>query len=673
MNIQQNIVLSSVTKLAVFVLTAVLLILASSSVASASVTYLTCPFSPMANRTIVNFNADLVWKYKDKPQEAYRDVALPAGNYTISAFSYDNYDTRNTVSQPNESYFLDLKYGSTLITTSNKTPDLADNVKNATWSGVINHNFHVPAIVSTVVARHANYLQEMPSPNSLTVGCVAFDLIIPPPDPTLNVSCAGSPAVVNIGQNVNWTRTLTGGNGSYTYSWSGTDGLTGSNQSTTGTYYSAGTKNATVTVTSGAQTKVASCSVVVNAVPDPTLNVSCAAIPTSVNIGHPVQWGALVTGGTGAYTYTWSDVNGVFGTSQLVAKSYSTAGIKNSTVTVTSGAQSRAANCSVIVNPPQASTLIGSCSVNPSSVNVGGALNWSATATGGTGAYTYFWEGTDGLYGSSAAVSRTYNSAGPKTGKVTISSGADSISYTCNASVVNPQSNLSVSCEVDDSSVTVDEDVRFTATASGGNGNYSYDWDGTDGLSGTNRTVRWSYDSRGTKRATVTVTSNGQTARDSCTVRVDEEEEDLEVTCYANPTNSQIGGRVNWYAEVAGGVGSYRYSWSGTDGLNSSSRNPSMVYNTAGTKSATVTVRDGDGNRDSYTCRTTVNQNAVLAFSQYNPTPLAGAVYLSQVPYTGVADDWGYALFVSALLLFSAYVAYVIISYQKSRSIADTN
>jgi PKD repeat protein len=149
-------------------------------------------------------------------------------------------------------------------------------------------------------------------------------------------------------------------------------------------------------------------------------------------------------------------------------------------------------------------------------------------------------------------------------------------------------------------------------------------------------------------------------------LRVEEEEEDdLSVSCYANPSsNIQTGTRINWSVRVSGGDGDYDYDWSGTDGLNSSSRSPSITYYNPGTKRATVTVTDGDGQEDSDTC--TINVNSVLAFTQEYQTPIAPAVYLNQVPYTGIADNYRLALFISVLALFSAWIAYVVISYKKN-------
>lgn len=80
----------------------------------------------------------------------------------------------------------------------------------------------------------------------------------------------------------------------------------------------------------------------------------------------------------------------------------------------------------------------------------------------------------------------------------------------------------------------------------------------------------------------------------------------LGVTCYAEPNDPETGDRVRWYAEALGGDGDYDYEWSGTNNLDSSSRNPTKTYSTRGTKYATVTV-ESDNRFVSYTCSVRVD------------------------------------------------------------------
>ncbi len=308
-----------------------------------------------------------------------------------------------------------------------------------------------------------------------------------------------------------------------------------------------------------------------------------------------------------------------------------------------------------------------SCSANPNNVSVNGTVTWNATViSGGNGNFTYAWSGDDGLSGYSQSLNKLYSSVGTKHATVTVSSNGSNATASCSANVSNTNSGLSVACEVDDSSVDVDEDVRYTANVTGGSGTYVYNWSGSDGLFSTSRSFNWSYDDNGTKHATITVFSGGESASDECSVKVkDNNNDDLSVYCYASDDNISVGNQVRWYAEVDGDDGDIDYDWSGDDGLNSSNRSPSMYYNTPGTKDATVRVRS-NGQSDTAHCSINVTQNSVLAFSQSNPNNLVlDSVYLNEVPYTGLADNLNLIWFILGLALFSAYVAYVVIAYKK--------
>ncbi len=541
--------------------------------------YSACAIPSQPGRIIVHFTPDfmLTSTYYEKSFNI-ANANIPAGTYRVTLYGYDGYDTRNTVSQPNERYYVKLMNGNTLVTSSHSTSDLQDNVTFAQVMQVVNSNLVISSNINKVVATHSAY-PDSSSPNSIHLGCAAFDPVTPPPA-TLNGSCSVNPTSANIGDSVNWSATASGGTGSYTYSWTGTDGL----------------------------------------------------------IGNTIS----------------------------IVKTYASAGTKTGTLTITSGSQSITRTCTMIVNTPPPDTLNGSCSVSPSAINVGGYLNWSATASGGIGSYTYSWTGTDGLIGNSASVSQAYQTAGTKTGIVTITSGGQSISKTCNAVVnENITNDLSISCNASPSSADRYEDVTWHSYAYGGTGSYTYSWSGTNGLSGNSQNVTKSYSSTGTKIGTITVTSGSQTASASCSMNVVEEDnEDLNVSCYANPSTVQVGNQMRWYVNVSGGDGDYDYDWNGTNGLNSSSHYPYMTYSTPGTKTATVTVTDGDGNEDSDTCY--INVNSVLAFSQTYQPPMQSAVYLSQVPYTGIADYYKSIWFFGLLALFSAWIAYIVISYQKN-------
>ncbi|PIR85002.1 hypothetical protein COU15_03080, partial [Candidatus Kaiserbacteria bacterium CG10_big_fil_rev_8_21_14_0_10_45_20] len=109
------------------------------------------------------------------------------------------------------------------------------------------------------------------------------------PDPggggPLDVSCGATPRTVTTGSTVQWFSFVSGGTGTYTYSWSGTDGLSSSVSNVYKTYTTAGTKTGQVTVYSGGQSATATCGTVQVSAPASTPTVSLSANPTSIASG----------------------------------------------------------------------------------------------------------------------------------------------------------------------------------------------------------------------------------------------------------------------------------------------------------------------------------------------------------------------------------------------------
>jgi hypothetical protein len=75
----------------------------------------------------------------------------------------------------------------------------------------------------------------------------------------MDVVCSAFPQTAYVGNQVTWTATASGGNGYFTYSWVGSDGLSASGNSVNKVYYSSGPKVGIVTVTSNGQSLSKQC------------------------------------------------------------------------------------------------------------------------------------------------------------------------------------------------------------------------------------------------------------------------------------------------------------------------------------------------------------------------------------------------------------------------------
>ncbi len=260
------------------------------------------------------------------------------------------------------------------------------------------------------------------------------------------------------------------------------------------------------------------------------------------------------------------------------------------------------------------------------------------------------------------------------------------------------QNNLDGYCTASPSSVTINQDVRFTASASGGNGNYSYSWSGTDGVYSSAQSFTGRYQYPGSKSVSVTITSGSQSITRSCSVNVDQgyvnNYNNLTAYCVATPASATIGQNVVWTVYATGGnnygynngynngyntgYGNYSYSWTGTDGLSYGNASAiQKVYSTPGTKTATVTVYS---NGQTITANCSMNvigagtpvSNVTVIRQPTAGTPVSG-VFLSQVPDTGIEFNMKVALFTIGLLLWSAFLGYVMVSRKKAKTAFAAN
>ncbi len=77
------------------------------------------------------------------------------------------------------------------------------------------------------------------------------------------VNCYANPQTATRGAPITWYATASGGNGYFTYYWTGDDNLYSTSNAVGHVYYTQGNKFATVAVTSGGQTVTAQCSTVI--------------------------------------------------------------------------------------------------------------------------------------------------------------------------------------------------------------------------------------------------------------------------------------------------------------------------------------------------------------------------------------------------------------------------
>ncbi len=363
--------------------------------------------------------------------------------------------------------------------------------------------------------------------------------------------------------------------GGATYSWTGPNGFTSSDQNPTrsnATTADAGTYSVTVTV-SGCTSAAGTTNVVVNATP---------ATPTASN-GGPYCEGATIALSTptvSGATYSWTGPNGFTSSLQNPTRSNATpadAGTYSVTVTV-NGCTSAAGTTNVVVNTTPATPTAS----NGGPYCEGATIALSTPTVSGA---TYSWTGPNGFTSSAQNPTRsnaTTADAGTYSVTVTVNgctSAAGTTNVVVNATPATPTaSNGGPYCEGATISLS-------TPTVSGA----TYSWTGPNGFTSSDQNpTRSNATTADGGTYSVTVTVNGCTSAAGTTNVV------VNATP-ATPTASN-GGPYCEGATIALStptVSGATYSWTGPNGFTSSDQNPTRSNATtadAGTYSVTVTV-----------------------------------------------------------------------------------
>jgi hypothetical protein len=182
----------------------------------------------------------------------------------------------------------------------------------------------------------------------------------------------------------------------------------------------------------------------------PNLQVSCSPSVSYTQTNNPVRWSASATGGNGYYSYYWFGTDNISGNANSILSTYTTAGTKTASVTVTSSdGQIATVNCgnttiyqlqnNYTYYYPVTDTyapLNGSCSASVNNTQTGSIVTWSSNISGGNGVYSYYWKDNDNnVYTGGASFAKNYTTSGTKYMNVTFTSNGQAITKQCSAYV----------------------------------------------------------------------------------------------------------------------------------------------------------------------------------------------------------------------------------------------
>src|SRR5881396_702319 len=452
--------------------------------------------------------------------------------------------------------------------------------------------------------------------------------------PPLSAIFSYNPSSPQVGQQVTFSASASGGTTPYSFSWSFGDGASGTGSSTSHTYSSAGTFNVVLTVkdsSSPQQTATSQQSVSVSS-PPPGLTASFVYSPSSPQIGQQVTFTASASGGTAPYTDSWS-----FGKGSSATHTYSSAGSFTVTLTVKdSGVPQQTVTSQktvTVTSPPP--PLSASFTYSPSSPQVGQTVSFTGSASGGTSPYSYSWSFGDGSTGTGSSVTHTYASTGSFTIVLTVSDSSSPQQTTTSQQSITVSSTppaLTASFTYSPSSPQAGQQVTFTASASGGTTPYTFSWSFGDGSTGTGSSVTHSYSSPGSFTVTLTVkdsSSPQQTASSQHTVTVSSASPTLTTSFTYSPSSPEVGQQVTFTATVSGGTSPYSYSWNFGDGATGTGSSVAHAYTSAGTFIVALTVKDSGSPQQ------TASSQQSITVSNPPPTLTASFTYSPSSPQAG--------------------------------------
>ncbi len=447
----------------------------------------------------------------------------------------------------------------------------------------------------------ATFSTSFPTKGSFSIDAIVRDANGAIARMNLPVSVAPQPLAITAscqpgataGKPVSCSASATGGTGPYTFTWDvGKDGLidgTGVPFSTTFAVKGSYSIDAVAKDANGATAKV-NLSVVV--APQP-LTVSIGAV-SGATAGKPVTFTATVSGGTGPYTISWTFGDGTTGTGASVTHTYSVKGSYTVAATARDANAAIATTQTSVTVAPQPLAITATCGT--AAITAGKPVTCNASATGGTGPYTFTWDvGKDGLIdGQGVPFTTTF----PTKGAFSIDAIVrDANGQTARVNIpvtVAPQPlTINASCQP---GATAGKPIICDAGASGGTAPYTFTWDvGKDGLiDGTGASFNTVFPTKGTFSIDAIVKdANGATARVNIPVPVSPQPLTVNVQC---PTPNPTAGKpVDCNAVGSGGTQPYTYSWSFGDGATGTGNPVTHTYTVKGTYTVSVTIRDANG------------------------------------------------------------------------------
>src|SRR5438093_1580465 len=453
----------------------------------------------------------------------------------------------------------------------------------------------------------------------------------------LSVSFNASPTSPVAGQTATFTATATAGTAPYTYAWDFGDGNTtrGTSNQATHTYSTIGPRVVQLFVNDSlGATGIFSRNVTV--VAPIIVNVTCGTATS----GKPVTCNASATGGTAPFTFSWSAPGGspAIGTGASFTTTYATKGNRTVNATVTDANNARKFVLTTISVGGQPIVVTIS---QGATATVGKPVTFTASATGGTGPYTFAWSAPGGgpATGTGASFTVTYSTSGSKTITANATdANAVKASQTLTFNVQTQSLVIQANCP----SGTAGKPITCTSTVSGGTAPYAVTWTSTGTPATFSRTgakVNYTvtFASKGTFPVNATVVDSTSPTHLRCSRVVNATITAQPIVVTVTCGTATAGKPVTFNASATGGTSPITFSWSAPNGSPATGSGASFTttYAAKGTFVVNVTATDANNVKKSATASLTVAAQPLVADFSFTQPVVAGSPATFTATITG--------------------------------------
>ncbi|MHB8351501.1 MAG: PKD domain-containing protein [Thermoplasmata archaeon] len=276
---------------------------------------------------------------------------------------------------------------------------ITQNLTNLTCTPATHGNFSLRLEVTDALGQTAN---------------ASTPLVVNPPLVVLGSVSTETP---DVGQSVQFSATVSGGEAPYLQAWYFGDGAESGSATAVHTYGASGAYAAYILVNDSlGLVKELALPIDVSQVPS---GAAIVANRSSTDVGIPVRFSAVVQNGSPPLTESWGfDDGSSNATGPSVAHTFQSVGTFSVTLRITDSNSVSAVSSLLIAVAPD---LVGQISASPATLTVNASMTFAERLSGGTGPFVYKWTFDDGTYSSSASPNHEFTAAGNYTVSVRVS------------------------------------------------------------------------------------------------------------------------------------------------------------------------------------------------------------------------------------------------------------